>query len=78
MDQISSEKEKLSLDEVAAQALEREGFAEVGPDFAFAEADCITRWSVAVALEEAARRTIPDERIRAAATVRKLVDLFEL
>lgn len=78
MDQISSEKEKQSLDEVAAQALEREGFAEAGPDFSFAEVDCVTRWSVAVALEEAAGRTIPDEKIRAAGTVRELVDLFEL
>lgn len=50
-----------------------EGYPHATPSFCFDDGDCVTRWAVAVTLEQVGKVTLPDSSINEATTVADLL-----
>ncbi|MDE1655984.1 phosphopantetheine-binding protein [Actinotignum sanguinis] len=67
--------EVAQLMSLGADILEREGYPDATESFELSRVDSVTRWAVAVALEDASGVVVPDSEICAANTLRDLVRL---
>ncbi|MBS5749403.1 MULTISPECIES: phosphopantetheine-binding protein [Actinotignum] len=67
--------EVAQLMSLGAGVLEREGYPDATESFELSRVDSVTRWAIAVTLEDASGVVVPDSEICAARTLGELVRL---
>ncbi|MDK7271347.1 MULTISPECIES: phosphopantetheine-binding protein [Actinotignum] len=67
--------EVAQLMSLGADVLEREGYPDATESFELSHVDSVTRWAIAVTLEDASGVVVPDSEICAARTLGELVRL---
>ncbi|MFE1523933.1 phosphopantetheine-binding protein [Schaalia turicensis] len=67
--------EVAQLMSLGADVLEREGYPDATESFELSRVDSVTRWAIAVTLEDASGVVVPDSEICAARTLGELVRL---
>ncbi|MGJ9462699.1 phosphopantetheine-binding protein [Actinotignum sp. GS-2025e] len=67
--------EVAQLMSLGADVLEREGYPDATASFELSRVDSVTRWAIAVTLEDASGVVVPDSEICAARTLGELVRL---
>ncbi|MDK6590139.1 phosphopantetheine-binding protein [Actinotignum schaalii] len=67
--------EVAQLMSLGADVLEREGYPDATASFELSRVDSVTRWAIAVTLEDASGVVVPDSEICAARTLGDLVRL---